>query len=169
VTDQNPSPSEPSPSPVPGAAPAAPVSSPTPILARAVKIGLVFAVVLAVVGAVVGYLVDGSTGLTSALIGAGMTAVFLSLTALSIILANKVDMIWYFGVILGAWLIKFVVFLVLSFLLKDQPWINTLVMFLTVIVGMIGSVVIDVLVVVRSRMPYVDAALPASASDRRGE
>jgi len=44
--------------------------------------------------------------------------------------------------------------------LKDQPWLNTLVLFLSIIVSVLGSLVIDMVVIARSRMPYVDVTLP---------
>ena len=58
-----------------------------------------------------------------------------------------------------------VVFIVLIVLLKDQPWIQTQVLFLTVVVAVIGTLVVDVVVIARSRMPYVsDISLPTEAS-----
>jgi hypothetical protein len=67
---------------------------------------------------------------------------------------------------MGAWLLKFVVFIVLILLLGDQPWIDSKVLFLTLVIAVIGTLVVDVVVVTRSRMPYVsDVVLPGSPSD----
>ncbi len=53
----------------------------------------------------------------------------------------------------------------LAIVLRDQPWINPVVLFLSLIAGVIGSLVLDVIVVSRSRIPYVsDARLPGGRS-----
>lgn len=135
-----------------------------PILKRALILGGVFAIALAIVGSVVGYLVAGGTGVLSALIGAGMAAVFLGITAFSILLASRYDILAFFGIVMGAWLLKFILFLVLAVALRDQDFIDQTVMFVTLVVGVIGTLVVDMVVVARSRLPYVsDIALPGDA------
>ena len=62
---------------------------------------------------------------------------------------------------LGGWIVKFVLFLVLAVVLRGQPWINPTVLFLSLIAGVIGSLVVDMIVIFRSRMPYAsDVTLP---------
>jgi len=145
-----------------------------PVLKNTILYGGVLAVTIAVLGSVVGYLVDGSVGLVSALIGAAMAFVFLGVTAGSILLANRIansDFLnpLFFITVLGGWLLKFAVFLVLLFVLKDQPWINNVVLLLTVIVGVVGSLTVDVIVIARSRQPYVDVELPSSRPSTEGD
>ncbi len=140
-----------------------------PVLRRALLFGALFAVVLGVVGAAIGFGVAGGIGVTSALIGAAMAGVFLGITAASILLASKFDILAFFGIVMGAWLLKFVVFLVLALLLQDQPFVQPTVMFLTLVVGVVGTLVVDLVVVARSRLPYVsDISLPGDGSDGRG-
>ena len=137
-----------------------------PILRRALVYGGLFALVLAVAGSIVGYLVAGGVGVVSALIGAVMAAVFLGVTAVSILLASKYDILAFFGIVMGAWLLKFVLFLVLAVVLRDQPWIQSTVLFVTLVVGVIGTLIVDVVVVARSRMPYVsDITLPGDTTE----
>ena len=138
------------------------------IFIRIIRYGAVLAVAVAVIGAVAGGLVDGGRGITSALIGAALAFVFTGVTAASILLADRVakgDLLnpAYLGIVVGGWLLKFILFLVLLLVLKDQDWINTVVLFLAIIAAVIGSLVIDVIVVVRSRTPYVDVELPGDA------
>jgi len=115
---------------------------------------------------VVGYLVAGGPGLVSGLIGAGLTALFMGFTALSIVLAarvskDEVSSTLFFGIVLGVWLLKFVVFIVILVLLRDQPFVQPMVMFVSILVAVIGSLVVDVVAYVRARVPYVgDVALP---------
>lgn len=139
------------------------------ILARALVYGGILTVAIAVVGSIVGFLVAGGPGLVSALIGAGLTALFMGFTALSIVLAAKVtrnepSSTLFFGIVLGMWLLKFVVFIVILVLLRNQPFIEPLVMFFAILAAVIGSLVVDVVAFVRSRVPYVgDVALPGDS------
>lgn len=143
------------------------MNSAMPVLKNTIRYGGVLAAVIAVVGGVVGYLVDGGVGLVSALLGAAMAFLFLGVTAGSILLANRIAASDFLNplfliTVLGGWLLKFAIFLVLLVLLKDQPWINNIVLLLAVIVGVVGSLVVDVVVIARSRQPYVDVDLPGS-------
>jgi hypothetical protein len=140
--------------------------SSTPVFKDVLKYGAILAVVIAVVGAVLGGVFAGWIGVTSALIGTLMAVIFLSITALSILVANRfigsdIFVGLFFGIVLGGWLLKFVLFIVLAVVLKDQPWINPVVLFLSLIAGVVGSLVVDMIVVFRSRVPYVsDVTLP---------
>ncbi len=141
------------------------MNSAVAVLRRALIWGSWFAVALAVVGAGLGFLVAGAVGVLSALIGAAMAAVFLSITAVSILLASRYDVIAFFGIVMGAWLLKFVLFLVLALMLRDQPFINATVMFLTLVIGVVGTLVVDMVVVAKSRMPYLDVSLPTGSGE----
>lgn len=146
------------------AAPQQPTS--TPVLKDVLRYGLILAAGIAIAGAILGWVFAGWIGVGSALIGTAMAAVFLSITALSILVANRFigsDLYvgLFFGIVLGGWIVKFILFLVLAIVLRDQPWINPAVLFLSLIAGVIGSLVVDVIVVLRSRVPYVsDTTLP---------
>jgi len=128
--------------------------------------GALLALAIAVVGGIVGFAVDGGRGLLSAVIGSVMALVFLGMTAGSILFANRFQSspiypTLFFSVVLGAWLLKFVVFLVVAMVLKEQPWINLVVLFVTVIVGVVGALVMDMVVITKARVGYVsDAQLP---------
>ena len=127
--------------------------------------------ILAVAGAVVGYLVSGIPGMISGLLGAAMWLLFLALTAISIqvaIRATKDDpgSPVFFAIVLGSWVLKLVLFVVLSIWLRSQPWLDPTVFFVTVIIAVIGSLVFDVIAFQRARVPYVgDVELPQSVDD----
>lgn len=145
------------------------------ILARAIVYGAILTGLIAVVGSIVGYLVAGMPGLLSALIGAGMTALFMGFTALSIVLAARVtkgepSSTLFFGIVLGAWLLKFVVFIAILVLLRSQPFIEPLVFFFSILAAVIGSLVVDVIAFLGARVPYVgDVALPGRTEDSTGD
>ena len=137
-----------------------------PVMKRALVWGGLLALVIMVVGAIVGGIVAGWPGVASALVGTALAVVFMGITAASILLANRFaggDLFVpaFFGIVMGGWLLKLIVFVVLVFVLKEQPWVQPVVLFLSVVAGVIGSLVVDVLVVMRSRMPYAsDVQLP---------
>jgi len=153
--------------------PLPPADQPTsiPVFRRILVYGGFLALGIGVVGAIVGGLVAGGIGVLSALIGTAMAVVFMGITAGSILLANRFAgresaIGAFFGIVMGGWLLKFVVFLVLMFLLRDQPWIQPVVLFLSIIAGVIGSLIVDTVVVVKSRMTYVsDVDLPPAPKD----
>ena len=147
------------------------MNSATPILKRVLLWGSILALGIAVVGSIAGFLADPERGLLSALIGAAIAFAFVAITAGVVLLGirtSKGDMLHpsFFAVVLGGWMLKFIVFLVLVIVLKDQSWINPVVLFLSLIAGVIGSLVVDVMVMLKSRMPYVsDVVLPNQSSD----
>ena len=69
---------------------------------------------------------------------------------------------------LGSWVLKLVLFVVLSIWLRSQPWLDPTVFFVTVIIAVVGSLVFDVIAFQRARVPYVgDVELPQSRRGRR--
>lgn len=155
---------------------ASPVSS-TPILRTVLVWAGVVTGGLAIVGGLIGFLVAGTDGLWSALVGVLVAAGFLSITVASILIANR----WYgdplyvpvfFGIVLGGWILKFLVFIVILLVLRGQPWIEPTVFFLAVVVSVLASLAVDVVVLMRMRVPHVsDTTLPTDpdAGDRRDE
>lgn len=142
-----------------------PISS-TPILRNVLVWSGTVTAVLLVAGGLIGYLVAGTDGLWSALAGVLIAAVFLAITAASILIANRWfgDALYvpiFFGIVLGGWILKFVVFLVALFVLRDQPWIVGPVFFLALVASVLASLLIDVVVLLRMRVPHAsDVELP---------
>jgi hypothetical protein len=140
----------------------------TPLFRRILVQGALLAGALAVVGGLVGFLLAGGPGLAGGLIGAVMSVVFCGLTAVSVLLAIRFSggqMISgaFFGTIMGMFLVKFVLFIVVLVLLKDRDWVDTPVLAVAIIVGVIGSLVIDVTVIAKGRVP-IDVPLPGDGS-----
>lgn len=144
------------------------------ILARALVYGAILTVGIAIVGSIVGWLVAGTPGLVSALIGAGLTALFMGFTAGSIIIAAKVSKsdpssVLFFAIVLGSWLLKFVVFIAILLVLRSASFVEPLVMFFSILAAVVGSLAVDVVAFVRSREPYVDVALPGDPARSSAE
>ncbi len=147
-----------------------PVSS-TPILRATLLWAAGATAILAIVAAVLGFLADGQNGLWSGLLGVLLAAVFLAITGISILIANR----WFgqplyvqlfFAIVLGGWFVKLGIFVVVMLVLRDQPWISPLVFFLSIVAGVVLSLVIDVVVLLKMRLPHVsDGNLPTEAPE----
>lgn len=138
-----------------------------PVFRRILVWAAVLAVALAVVGGVVGLLVAGTPGLAGGLLGAVLSVVFLGLTAVSVLVALRVSkgqMISgaFFGIVMGTWLLKFVLFLVVLVALRDRTWVDFPVLAVVIIAGVVGSLVIDVVAVAKARIP-IGVSLPGDA------
>jgi hypothetical protein len=144
----------------------------TPILTRALLYGAIVAVAVTAAGAGIGALVSGSLGVVGALVGGGVAAVFLGLTAVSMLIAGRVSRgdgtsPVYFGVVLGVLLVKMVLFVIAALWLRGVDWMDARVFAGTVIVTVIGSLVGDLLAYARARVPYVsDVSLPGERAPK---
>lgn len=132
-----------------------------PVLLRAVRWGIIASVLLVLVFAGIGWLVSGATGVAGGAIGAGIAGVFLTLTAGSIAFANRfssspIFIQIFFSIVMGAWLLKIVVFLIAALLLREQPWLNSTMMFIGVIVGVVVSLTVNAVVFARGRIPIAN-------------
>ena len=143
--------------------------SSTPVLRTTLLWSAAATAALAVAGAIIGFAVAGASGLWSAIIAIVLAAVFLGLTAGTILVANR----WYgdplytpifFGAVMGGWIVKFALFIVVLFVLRGAPWLNNTVFFIALVVSVIASLAIDVVVMLKMRVPHVgDVTLPTLA------
>jgi hypothetical protein len=122
------------------------------VFSAVLKQGLLLVVAIAVVGGGLGLIFAGVTGLISALIGAGLALLFSSLTAFSVKFGGSLSLGGFFGVVLGGWIFKLVGFVVLIALLKGATFIAGPVLFFTLVASILGTLVIDSLIVLRSRI-----------------
>lgn len=149
--------------------------SSTPLLRATLIWSGVATAVLAVAGALVGFAVAGESGLWSALVAVVLAAVFLAMTTGTILIANRayggpLFVPIFFASVMGGWIIKFVVFLIVLFVLKDQPWLDPMVFLISLVASVIASLVIDALVMTRMRLPHAsDVSLPTAADVEAGE
>jgi hypothetical protein len=122
------------------------------VFSAVLKQGLLLVAAIAVVGGGLGLIFAGVTGLISALIGAGLALLFSSLTAFSVKFGGGLSLGGFFGVVLGGWIFKLVGFVVLIALLKGATFIAGPVLFFTLVASILGTLVIDSLIVLRSRI-----------------
>jgi hypothetical protein len=125
-------------------------------LRRSLRWGAVLAVAVAIVGGAVGLLVAGVPGLLGALVGAVSAGVFLALTGLSMLVAGRVtqgDLTnpAYYGIVLGSWFVKLLLFIGAAILVRGAEWLDARVFIVTVIVAVAGSLVVDMVAMVRTQ------------------
>jgi hypothetical protein len=130
-------------------------------LRSSLVLGAIITAAIAMVGGVIGYSIQGWTGVVSALVGALIAFVFMGVTAASILLGQKLSggsiaSGAFFATVLGAWLLKFVLFLVALSFIRSITELNSVVALGCVIAAVIGALVSDVVAVSRARVPVVD-------------
>jgi hypothetical protein len=125
------------------------------LFVKVLKQGALLIGAIALIGGVVGLLIASVAGLISALIGAAMALLFVSMTALSVWLGGKLSLGGFFGVVLGGWIAKLLVFIGLVLLLKGASFIVGPILFVCVVVSVIGSLALDAIVVLKTRIPTV--------------
>ena len=121
---------------------------------------------LTVVGVPVGYMVDGTAGVWGALIGIGLALVFSGTTVVAMLRTVRSTPQVMAGVVMGTWLAKVLVVIVVLAVIKDLDFYSKPVLAAVLLVGVLGSAYLDYRAVTRSHVPYVEPS-DASASDGR--
>lgn len=141
------------------------------ILRRALWWQAALSAVVVVVGGVIAWFVGGMPALIGVVLGGLLAVVFMGMTGVSILIGNRVtkgqpgDALGFFAIVLGGWLAKFVVFLIVGLALRGAEWLVPQAFGITAIVVVVGSLVIDGITVARSRMPSIDVQLPIFAPE----
>jgi hypothetical protein len=140
--------------------------SSTPVLRTALVWGGVVGAVVIAAAAVIGAIVAGGAGAASGALGGAVGAVFPALTAVSILVANR----WYgnpawlqifFGIVLGGWVLKFIVVIVAFVVLLRVDWVVPFAFYFSLVAAAIASIIVDLVVLRRMRLPGVsDIELP---------
>lgn len=123
------------------------------LFSRVLKLGSLLIGAIAVVGGLIGWLAAGLNGLSSALAGAALALVFVSFTALTIKFGAKLPLGGFFGLVMGGWLLKLVAFIAAIAFLKNAEWVNGPVFFFTIVASILGSLALDAVLVLKSRIP----------------
>lgn len=137
------------------------------IMRRSLAWGGAVAAGLLLVAGAVGWLVAEGAGLAGAVVAVAVAAVFLGLTAVSIIVGNRLaggrgeaGFGVFFGMVAGGWLVKLVAFLGLIAALRGADWLQPQVFGATLVVAVVGMLAVDVAVLVTSRPPDIDVPAP---------
>jgi len=127
-------------------------------------------VVLVVTG-VIGVVVGGSSGLWSAVLGTVIGFLFPALTAATILFANRWFgtpnyLVIFFGVFMGVFLVKILAFIIALNVVFGLDWVVRGVLYGALMATAIGSIVVDIAVIAKMRIPSVsDVTLPGDDDD----
>ena len=127
-------------------------SSTSEVFSAVLKQGLLLVLAIAVLGGRIGFIVAGINGLLSGLIGAALALLFSTMTALSVKFGGKLSLGGFFGVVLGGWIFKMVLFIGIVATLRGANFIDGPVFFFTLVASILGTLVIDSLIVMKSRI-----------------
>ena len=115
--------------------------------------GALLIAAIAVIASLLGWALAGTNGLISALIGAAIAFAFVSLTALSVWLGGRLNLGGFYGVVLGGWILKVLIFLIIVGVLRHADFINGPTLFFTLVASILGSLGIDSWVFLKARLP----------------
>ncbi|MEY2955151.1 MAG: hypothetical protein RL530_752 [Actinomycetota bacterium] len=115
--------------------------------------GALLIAAIAVIASLLGWALAGTNGLISALIGAAIAFAFVSLTALSVWLGGRLNLGGFYGVVLGGWILKVLIFLIIVGVLRHAEFINGPTLFFTLVASILGSLGIDSWVFLKARLP----------------
>lgn len=124
---------------------------------RVLRVTGVGLAVLLPVTAVAGWSIGGSDIGWGILLGLAVPAAFFGITVTTGVLAAKLDNTAFVGVVMALWLVKIVVLLVVMALIKDAEFYSKPAFLAAFILGVVGWLTAEVMVVLRTRVPYVDA------------
>lgn len=125
------------------------------VLRVAGRDGLILVAGLAVLGGVVGYLIAGMPGVWGALVGAALAGLFCGATVVSMMFTVGKGAAATGAVVMGGWLVKMAILIAVLAVLSRQDFYDRWVLMVVVMVGAIGSAVLDYRAVKDGRVPYV--------------
>jgi hypothetical protein len=120
---------------------------------KAMNLTGVLVLAIGLIGSAIGYLVAGTAGVMSALIGAFVAVAFSTPTILSIWFGAKLPLAGFYGLVLGGWLVKILLFAFALAALQDADFISGPVFFFAVVAAVLGGLAIDSWVVLKGRIP----------------
>ncbi|BBE46823.1 hypothetical protein RE2895_37540 [Rhodococcus erythropolis] len=129
------------------------------------KWGVMGLIALAVVGALLGGLFAGKEGVYGALIGAAVGGGFILFTALGVLLTAKLPALTAGAVLLGTWLLKMILAMVVLFVLSDMDFYNKTALVLVIIMSLVVVLGAETYGVLGTKTPYVDPAPSSNVDD----
>jgi len=120
---------------------------------RALGLSGILVLVIAIFGSTLGFLFAGTAGVLSALIGSLVALGFSTLTILSIWFGSKLPLTGFYGLVLGGWLLKVLLFAIVLAALQGADYISGPVFFFAVVTSVLGGLAIDSWVVLKGRLP----------------
>lgn len=118
--------------------------------------GLIIAIVIGTIASFVGALFAGLAGVWGALIGAAAAFVFFAITAALMYFTADSSPTTMAAGVMGGFLVKIIAFMGVAVLLQGRTFYDPWTLFLTLAAAAIASLIADVVIVQRARLPIVD-------------
>lgn len=135
--------------------PAGPVALVAP-MRRVLRTGMLAALIALPVSALVGWLLGGSPGAWGALLGMAIAAGFFGITVAVALATARMDPTKLGMWVLGSWLLKMVLLIVVLVVLRGATFYSRPALFVALLVGTAGSLLLEARVVTSTRVPYVE-------------
>lgn len=130
-------------------------SSSQQVLAKALKLSALLVFAVAAIGSGLGLVFAGSAGFFSGLVGSLIALAFTSLTILSVLIGSKLPLGGFYGLVLGGWLVKIILFAIAMGALQRAEFVHGPTLFFVIVASVLGGLGIDSWVVLRSRIPTI--------------
>ena len=127
------------------------------VFKRAMLLNFGVALLIAAAGSLIGFLVIGSEGVAGALVGAGVAFSFGLLTLLSIQIGGRLPIGGFYGLVLGGWLIKVLLFAVLIGSFRGAEWLDGPTFFFALVAAVLSNLAVDSWVVLKGRIEIVQS------------
>ena len=118
--------------------------------------GSIGSLVAMVIAAIAGWFVDGSAGLWGGVLGIAIPVAFYSITVIVAVVTVRLRPELFGAAILGSWIVKIAVLIAVLAVLSRADFFNRGVFFAAFVVGTIGYLVAEAVIVVRTRVPYIE-------------
>ncbi|NYI06424.1 hypothetical protein [Allostreptomyces psammosilenae] len=146
-----------------GQVPHSPADRRTPVtfettMNRVLKVGLAGSAAAMLIAAAVGFLAAGAPGVYGGLIGIAVPVAFFGLTAVVGKVTARLALQYLAGAILGSWLLKLIVLMVVLWWLRGEDFYSSGAFFIAFAVGTIGFLAVETTIMLRARMLYVEPA-----------
>ncbi|MHA7134623.1 hypothetical protein [Oerskovia turbata] len=125
------------------------------VFSRALRDTLVLLGGLTVLGVGLGALLAGVAGVWGALMGVAIALVFSGTTIVAMARTARSTPTTTAAVVLGSWLVKIVLLGIVLAVLRNYEFYDRIVFAVVLLVGVIGSALLDYRAVDRGRIPYV--------------
>ena len=118
--------------------------------------GTAGSLVALVVAGGLGYLVAGTQGLWGGVLGIAIPVAFYSITVIVAVVTVRVRPEIFGAAILGSWVLKIAVLIGVLAVLRDATFYSRGAFFVAFVVGTVGYLVAEAVIVVRTRVPYLE-------------
>lgn len=125
-------------------------------MGRVLRVAVLAGLVALPVAALLGWLLGGAAGAWGALIGMAIAVGFLLVTVAVALLTARMDASTLGIVVMGSWLVKVALLMVALGVLRGETFYSRPALLLALLVGVSGTLLLEGVVVTRTRVPYVE-------------